>query len=233
MVKNWSPASKIAVGRQEKLVCICLQVSSINEYTDAALNKNHGRSYEQERAGASPNFVPIMWFSGNEKSGHCSHALSPEDWLCPSICVKCWTGSFHSGTGSVTTAQLGGHLGNKTRSGTLFPPAPGSWDVLVQSGTSSQTCQSHQHRMRWQRMRNSVEWKHHGEQCPSGAAKERKEVLAIKLDTEYPLCRRKHRRNSCWLPGGFSLNLSWLPVGHRLLQTWLGQDRRSILQLHV
>lgn len=40
MVKNWSLASKIAVGRQEKLVCICLQVSFINECTDAALNKN-------------------------------------------------------------------------------------------------------------------------------------------------------------------------------------------------
>lgn len=68
MVKNWSLASKIAVGRQEKLVCICLQVSSINEYTDAALKEN-------AREKRSPNFVPIMWFSGNEKFGHCSHAL--------------------------------------------------------------------------------------------------------------------------------------------------------------
>lgn len=74
----------------------------------------HGRNYEQERAGASPNFVPIMWFSGNGKSGHCSHALSPEDWLCSSVSVKCWAGSFHSETGSVTIAQLQGHLENKT-----------------------------------------------------------------------------------------------------------------------
>lgn len=40
MVKDWSLASKIAGGRQEKLLCICLQVSSINECTNAALNKN-------------------------------------------------------------------------------------------------------------------------------------------------------------------------------------------------
>lgn len=40
MVKDWSLASRIAGGRQEKLLCICLQVSSINECTDAALNKN-------------------------------------------------------------------------------------------------------------------------------------------------------------------------------------------------
>lgn len=61
--------------------------------------------------------------------------LSPEDWLCSSVGVKCWTGSLHSERGRVTTAQLEGHLENKTRSCTLFPPAPGSWDVLVESGT--------------------------------------------------------------------------------------------------
>lgn len=127
MVKNWSLASKIAAGRQEKLARICLQVSFTNECTDAAVKKMHGRNYEQERAGASPNFVTIMWFSGNEKSGHCSHALSPEDWLCCSICVKCWTGSFHSETRECSHSPAGGTFGKQNQ---VMHPVPACPRIL-------------------------------------------------------------------------------------------------------
>jgi len=52
MVKNWSLASKIAVERQDELVRICLRVSFINEFTDAALNKN---ARQKLRARANKN----------------------------------------------------------------------------------------------------------------------------------------------------------------------------------
>lgn len=161
MVKNWSLASEIAVGRQQKLVRVCLRVSFINECTDAARNEN-AREKLQERARTTPAFFPIMWFSGNEKSQHCSHALSAENWLHSNKCVKCWAGYFHSEAASMALASpAGGVFENEKRSCTQFPPARGSWDVLLVSGTISQVCQRYQKTIRWLRIGSSVARMYH------------------------------------------------------------------------
>lgn len=150
---------------------ICLQVTFINEYNDAALNRMQGRNSEHEKASTSPDFFSVTWLCGNGKREHCSHALSSENWPCSRNIVKCWTGASRlTQQGWAQPAQLQAHLRMLLSAVLNSHLLTGSWGVV--SETPSQTCWRCWNRVSELRM----ERRHHSPcvWCPSGMVENRR-----------------------------------------------------------